>query len=450
MKKVFVALIILLSAQCAFALDVVYPKRNSVVINSKSTFLIGSANPKIPLTVNGNKVDVHPSGGFAYVIPLNTGKNSFTIVSGSEKLVYDITRPAPALNSVKPLPAVIKDYDNLKYAEVTSENSPIRTTPIDGGINRIAHLQKGTPLVLDGEKDGFYRAVLGSVKTGWISKTNARLTDGGTSYAQFTGYDYLDTPEFHIYVFHLNRMTPFELVEGNPFRIKLFNVENYPENTYTFDIPLAKSFGYSGRFSGTDFIVKIRKVPDYDKTKPLKGLKIAIDAGHGGSEAGAVGCLGDLEKNLMLSFAKYLESELKHRGALVFMTRDDDSFVGLGKRVDMVNDENSVIFISLHGNALPDSMNPLTNYGTEVYYYYKQAKPLADSVLKEVTSQTGMNNHNVRQASFAVVRNTCALSVLIEIGYLINPDDNSKLINKEFQKKTAKAIADGVENFIKN
>lgn len=450
MKKFFIVLIILLSAQCAFALDIVYPKKNSVVINSKSTFLIGSANPKIPLTVNGNSVDVHPSGGFAYVIPLNTGKNTFTIVSGNEKLIYDITRPAPALGAVKAVPQVIKEYDNLKYAEVSFEDSPIRTTPVDAGINRIAHLQKGMPLVLDGEKGGFYRAVLGSMKSGWISKNSVKLNDCGTSLAEFKSYDYVETPEFRIYVFHLDKMTPFELVEGNPFRVKLFNVENYKENTYTLDIPLTKSYGYSGRFSGTDFIVKIRKAPQYDKTKPLKGLKIAVDAGHGGSEPGAVGCLKDLEKNLMLSFAKHLEAELKHRGALVFMTRDDDSYVGLKQRVEMANEEDSVVFISLHGNALPDSMNPITNNGTEVYYYYNQAKPLADSVLKEITSQTGMNNHNVRQASFAVVRNTSVLSILVEIGYLINPSDNAKLVNKDFQKKTAKAIADGIENFIKN
>ena len=61
-----------------------------------------------------------------------------------------------------------------------------------------------------------------------------------------------------------------------------------------------------------------------------------------------------------------------------------------------------------------------------------------------------MKNDKVRQQSFAVVRNTNALSILIEIGYMINPSDNAKMINKDFQKKTAKAIADGIENFLKN
>lgn len=451
MKKfLLISLILLSCAQCAFALNVVYPKKNSVVINAKSSFLIGNTNPKKGLTVNGVQVNVHPSGGFAYKIPLNVGKNTFTLVSGDEKLIYDITKPAPRNGGGGGAALITKEYDTLKYAEVTTENTPIRTTPVDAGINRIAHMQKGMPLVLDGEKGGFYSIILGSNKTGWISKNSVKLVDFGASLATMNGYDTLDTPEFKIYVFHLNKMTPFELVEGNPFTIKIFNVENQPENTYKLQIPIQKLYGYSGRFSGTDFVVKIRKNPPIDKTKPLKGIKITIDAGHGGSESGAIGCLGNLEKNTMLEFAKHLERELKHRGAIVFMTREDDSYVGLRDRVDFANDEDSVFLISLHGNALPDGLDPIANNGTEVYYYYNQAKPLADLVLSEITTQTGMNNHKVRQASFALVRNTNALSILIEIGFLINPSDNAKLVDKEFQKKTVGAIADGISNFLKN
>lgn len=448
MKKVLITLILLMISQCVMALEVVYPKKNSVVINAKSTFFIGSADPDKPLTINGTKVDVHPSGGFAYMIPLNTGKNTFTLISGESQLIYDITRPVPHSPAVSSQP-VFKEYSSLKYASVVNENSPIRTTPVDAGINRVAHLQKGMPLVLDGEKGGFYSVVLGSNKTGWIAKNNVKIEDSGSSLAELKNYDCLDTDMYKIYVFHLNNMTPFELIEGNPFTVKLFNVENNPENTYTFQIPLSKLYGYSARFSGTDFILKLRKQPVLNKTHPLKGIKITVDAGHGGSESGAVGCLGNLEKNVMLSFAKYLEEELKHRGASVFMTRTDDSYVGLRERVDMANDEDSHILISLHGNALPDGADPIATKGTEIYYYYYQAKPLADAVLKEITFQTGMRYQGVRQASFALVRNTNALSILIEIGYLINPADNAKLINKEFQKKTATAIADGIEKFFK-
>ena len=209
-----------------------------------------------------------------------------------------------------------------------------------------------------------------------------------------------------------------------------------------------KLMGYSARFSGSDFIVKIRKPVLVKNKRPLQNLKIAIDAGHGGKENGTIGCLGDLEKDINLNFAKYLESELKSRGAEVIMIRDNDSFVDLAKRVELANDENAVFFISIHGNSIPDSLDPLKNSGTEIYYYYNQSKPLADWIMNSMVLQLGMKNRCVRQQSFAVVRNTNALSVLIEVGYLINPEDNARMIDKNFQKKTAKAIADGIQNFM--
>ena len=121
----------------------------------------------------------------------------------------------------------------------------------------------------------------------------------------------------------------------------------------------------------------------------------------------------------------------------------------MGGKTFLIQQQGECLFQGLHGNSLPDGADPIANNGTEIYYYYNQAKPLADSILKEIVSQTGMNDHKVRQSSLALVRNTNALSILIELGYMINPSDNSKLVDKEFQKKAAKAIADGIESFLK-
>lgn len=452
MKKLFCTIsVLLIAAQCTWALDVVYPKANNVTINSNSTFFIGSANTKKPLTINGKTVSVHPSGGFAQSVPLNIGKNTFQIKSGKDFLTYTITRPQPTNGNWTP-PKLV-EYDNMKYANVSVNNSPIRTTPIDGGINRIAHLQKGIPLVIDGEKGSFYRVILGANKEGWISKSNVQIKESGTSLTQLKGYDYVDTNEFFIFIFHLSGQTPWELVEGEPFLIKLYNIEGQTNNTYVMDFPVhealggKKLLGYSANFSGSDFIVKIRKPILADSKKPLKNIKITLDAGHGDSESGAIGCLGDKEKDINLEFTKHLESELKNRGSIVSMTRTGDNYIGLQDRVDFANDENATIFISIHGNALTDNQDPIKNYGTEIYYYYNQSKPLADWIMNAMVNELGTNNHGIKQQSFAVVRNTNALSLLIEIGYLINPSDNAKMLNKDYQKKAAKAIADGIENF---
>ena len=129
------------------------------------------------------------------------------------------------------------------------------------------------------------------------------------------------------------------------------------------------------------------------------------------------------------------------------MTRRIDNNLGLKERVEYANSKDSEILISIHANALPDGADPNKHSGTSIFYYYNQSKPLADKIITEMTSQTGTNNDKVRQGSLALVRNTNALSILIEVAYMINPEDNAKLIDTQFQQKCAKSIADGIEKY---
>ena len=132
------------------------------------------------------------------------------------------------------------------------------------------------------------------------------------------------------------------------------------------------------------------------------------------------------------------------------MTRNGDNYVSLKDRVEIANYGDAVVFLSIHGNALPDGSNPNEHRGTSIYYYHNQAKPLADIIMDTIVSEIGVPNDKVRQGSLAVVRNTNALSLLVEVSYLINPEDNANLVNPEFQKQYAKAIADSLEKYFSN
>jgi len=392
MKKLIFLLGLVLLGNSCFAFNIVYPKKNDVTVNAQSTFFIGSSDK--PLKINGKDVTIHPSGGFAYVVPLNSGKNTFVIQSGDERQIYVITKPI--IKSICSLPPQFIPYKEKRYYYVTTEGAPLRSTPVNAGINRMAHLQRNLPLTVDGENRGFYRVVLAENKFGWISKADVKtFADCKLEPAEMFGYDYIDSEDYFTFVFHLSSQVPYEMIEGDPFLMKFYNIKDNPDNTYVMDFPIKdalsgrKLIGYSGEYKGNDFVLKIRKPIITNDKKPLRGITIAVDAGHG----------------------------------------------------------ESVVFVSIHGNALPDGMDPNKISGTSIYYYYNQSKPLADILLNTMTAQLGTNNDKVRQASLAVVRNTNALSVLIETAYLINPDDNAKLINPEFQKNCAKAIADGLEEY---
>ena len=450
MKKIILLTGLLLFGCQAFAFNIVYPSKNDVIINAKSTFFVGSSDK--PLKINGQDVPLHPTGAFAYVVNLNTGANTFVIQSGDERQVFVITRPQIKQNVSKT--SVFTPYNEKKSFYVTTEDAPLRSTPVDGGINRIAHLQRNVELISDGEQSGFYRIVLGKNNFGWISKSNVKAFDNfSVTPAELFGYEYIDSKDFYTFIFHLDKKVPFEMVEGENFLMKFYNVKNQPDETYVMKVPVndvlsgRKLLGYSGEYQNNDFILKIRKPIITHSWRPLHNIRIAIDAGHGGYENGATGCLGDKEKDINLSIAKYLEAELKKRGAKVIMTRNTDNYVGLKDRVEIANYGNAVVFISIHGNALPDGLDPNKNRGTSIYYYYNQAKPLADLIMDTVVSEIGVPNDKVRQGSLAVVRNTNALSLLIEVSYLINPEDNANLINPDFQKQYAKAIADSLEKY---
>ncbi len=450
MKKIILLTGLLLFGCQVFAFNIVYPSKNDVIINAKSTFFVGSSDK--PLKINGQDVPLHPTGAFAYVVNLNTGANTFVIQSGDERQVFVITRPQIKQNVSKT--SVFTPYNEKKSFYVTTEDAPLRSTPVDGGINRIAHLQRNVELISDGEQSGFYRIVLGKNNFGWISKSNVKAFDNfSVTPAELFGYEYIDSKDFYTFIFHLDKKVPFEMVEGKNFLMKFYNVKNQPDETYVMKVPVndvlsgRKLLGYSGEYQNNDFILKIRKPIITHSWRPLHNIRIAIDAGHGGYENGATGCLGDKEKDINLSIAKYLEAELKKRGAKVIMTRNADNYVGLKDRVEIANYGNAVVFISIHGNALPDGLDPNKNRGTSIYYYYNQAKPLADLIMDTVVSEIGVPNDKVRQGSLAVVRNTNALSLLIEVSYLINPEDNANLINPDFQKQYAKAIADSLEKY---
>ncbi|MBQ8168143.1 N-acetylmuramoyl-L-alanine amidase [bacterium] len=455
MNKFFIVLGAILIAQSAFALDIVYPKKTTVKINSPSTFFIGSADPQNILRINDEIVQVHSSGGFAHVVQLQEGENFFVIQSGEEIINFVINRTKRNIGKMSIMPSFVQ-YDNPKEFITSSDYSPLRATPVDAGINRLSHFQEGVPVIVDGEKNNFYRVILGENKKAWIAKSNVKEFEGGFGEpAEVLNYDYIDEKEYYKFIFHLDKKVPYEIIEGETFYLRLYNMKNCPENTYEFSFPYAeasenvKIVGYSAEYDGNDFVWKIRKYPKINLKRPLKNIRIAVDPGHGGNEFGAIGCCGDKEKDITLAISKYLKDELKNRGAKVIMTREDDVYVGLRERVDIANENDAMFLISIHGNALPDHLNPLEHRGTSIYYYYNQAKLLAANVLLTMNEQLGTQNDKIRQGSLALVRNTNAVSILIEVAYLINPEDNVLLIDPEFQKKCAKSIADGIENYLR-
>jgi len=223
--------------------------------------------------------------------------------------------------------------------------------------------------------------------------------------------------------------------------------------------------------------------------KPTRKPIIVIDAGHGGKDPGCHGPNGTREKDVVLGVAKKLSTRLKERGYVVYLTRNDDTFLNLDTRAGIGEQRKADLFVSIHANSNPsrdmrgfsvytlsktasdkeaatlaDAENAADSMGVDNFPKYEpdirnaltalQQHALAEMSVEfasgaqqcligaNVTEQAG----SLRAANFAVLRSTTP-SVLIEIGHLSNPSEEKLLANGDYQQKVANAIAKAIGKY---
>nr|WP_302419311.1 N-acetylmuramoyl-L-alanine amidase [uncultured Romboutsia sp.] len=181
--------------------------------------------------------------------------------------------------------------------------------------------------------------------------------------------------------------------------------------------------------------------------QPRGYYKVFIDAGHGGTDPGALG-YGYRESDLNLQVAKKVESKLKSKGIDVKMSRNSDIFYSLSERAEMANDYGADAFVSIHQN----SAEAKSANGIETYYNRKKEedRPLSNDIQKQVISQTGANNRGVKNAEFTVLVKSKMISALVECGFITNELEVKKLSDSSYQDKLATGIANGIEEYLKS
>jgi len=221
-----------------------------------------------------------------------------------------------------------------------------------------------------------------------------------------------------------------------------------------------------------------------------KVFRIAIDAGHGGKDGGAVGRRGTLEKDINLKAAEDLAGLLRQEGMFeVFLTRSDDTFVKLGQRSQLANKSNADLFVSIHCNAHTSRKES----GFEIYFlserasdpeaerlaefensvlalegdedleggaasvlyalakteFINDAAELAGLMTQSLARRVDLPNRGVRQAAFYVLRGTNSPAVLVEMGFLSNARDEAKLQSHKYRSKIVAGLYAGIVEFAK-
>lgn len=198
-------------------------------------------------------------------------------------------------------------------------------------------------------------------------------------------------------------------------------------------------------------------------TLPLSGKTIAIDAGHGGADGGAVSKQGSVEKDLNLAIALHLRDYLQQAGALVVMTREGDYDLASGdanayskrktedlkRRVALIKESNPAAFVSIHMNSIPSE-----KWSGAQTFYNSAAHP--DNRLLAAFIQDEIKRNLANTTRIAAVKKDVYLmkaltdipTALVEVGFLSNPGEAARLADAEYQRQVAASIYQGVLRYV--
>ncbi len=185
---------------------------------------------------------------------------------------------------------------------------------------------------------------------------------------------------------------------------------------------------------------------------PRGRFKVVIDPGHGGPDPGAVGIAGLRETDVVLDVSLQLARLLQSRGVEVLLTRTSEVDVDLPPRVALANSSGADLFLSVHANAL--SMDRPDVNGIESFYFEpagNRARALAAAVQQQMLAiSPGSPDRGVRTARFFVIRRTVMPSTLVEMGFVTGSLDAPRLMDANFRRQMAVALATGVLTYLQN
>ena len=217
----------------------------------------------------------------------------------------------------------------------------------------------------------------------------------------------------------------------------------------TTHLKFKQQWGYYASYEGNTLVLHIKSAPNVDPASgSLKGATICVDPGHGGYELGSIGCSGVKEASLNFANADKLRQQLEALGATVIMTRRQDKFISLQDRVDVAIKAGADLLVSIHGNSLPEGRNPLTEHGTSSYWYHAQSMEIAGFAQKNLAKATSFKDYGSHYKNLALCRPSQMPAFLMEIGFMINPDELSSMLKPAFQELVGKSIASSIKNFV--
>ncbi|PYG86905.1 uncharacterized lipoprotein YddW (UPF0748 family) [Ruminiclostridium sufflavum DSM 19573] len=411
-----------------------------------------------------------------------TGTFTFPAVSGNQRVmslgnpVFVLDYNGKKVTSKQSNTISVQSSKYNKYAVVsTSEaEAPARSGP-STSYSRVTPLINGASDYVEGQQNNFYLLKSGM----WVSASDVKIVnDKAIKTNNISSIKVTANAGYTDLTFKMPVNAVFDVsAASDRVTLTLYNTKgikigspapgssiyssavcrNASGNAeYTFKLKKPDSFyGYYVQYKNGSLVFSLKNGPKIAKTgtKPLSGLKVLLDAGHGGKETGAIGPAGKnglYEKDINLSIALNTRKYLKALGAEVIMTRTSDTTVSLSERADMIRNKKPDIAVSIHNNSMDVTADYTKHTGLLTLYSRDSSKAAAGFIQKALTADLQRKDGGYRWQSLSVCIPVQAPAILIECGFMSNPAEYEWLVNYENQVKIADSIGKAVESWAYN
>jgi N-acetylmuramoyl-L-alanine amidase len=374
----------------------------------------------------------------------------------------------------------ILSSDRLQVAEVNVESGVTRTGP-SSDFSRLTPLPNGTQASINAKEGEWLRLSYGAERNAWINGKSTKIRDAKESPRSIVrSLSSKMRKDWTEIVIPLQVPVPITIAQSDrTLKLKLHNVtaqtdtilvDNDPviarldwqqidPDTVEYEITLKsdRQWGYRVRYQGTSLVLSLKHPPQILATqkslsnsqeqllKPLTGVNILLDPGHGSKEDyGSRGPTGYPEKDVTLITSKLLRDRLVQMGAKVYLTREGDDDILPEGRVAAIEKIEPAIALSMHYNALPDEGDAENTQGIGTFWYHPQSHDLAQFLHDYLVKNLKRDSYGVYWANLALVRPTVAPAVLLELGFTIHPEEFEWIIDPQSQKLLADTLANGI------
>lgn len=361
----------------------------------------------------------------------------------------------------------------LEIVEVTANSGTARSGP-STDYSRLTPLPKGTRASVTGTEGEWLRLDYGA----WIKAAETQvIPNAGLPRTLIRSIRARSVGEWTEIAFPLQVPVPVSVQQGDrTFTLTLHNTTAQTDTIllsddpiierldwqqiapgqvqYVFNLKSQQQWGYKLRYDGTTLILSLRHPPQLSrseqaKQRSLAGIRILLDPGHGGPEdLGSRGPNGYPEKDVALTVSELLRQRLEAQGATVLMTRQADIDLYPQDRAAMIDQLAPTIALSLHYNALPDEGDAVNTAGIGSFWYNAQAHSLASFLHRYLVDNLDRPSYGVFWNNLALTRPTTAPSVLLELGFMINPNEFEWVTDPQAQEQLADALAAGITEWV--